>query len=203
MTTFHNQFVFLKFDINGKHIPLDHGYSLFSAIKHRIPMISQNEKIIIHPIKGKSLIKEKVIEINSYSKLVIVCPADYVDEFIKNLYEEKIELYNKRIVIGNANISEIRYKPILKSEIVVIDNVFDGDKFKSSLEEMFKNKNYDNLDIKIPKIHDNYSFRKRSIKGKNQIGFPVIISEINEKDSIRLQRHGIGKHKHCGCGCFK
>lgn len=43
----------LSFNIIGTTIPLDHGYSLFSALCRVVPQLHGDTRIGVHPIRGR------------------------------------------------------------------------------------------------------------------------------------------------------
>ena len=43
----------LSFVLEGTTIPLDHGYSLFSALSRIVPELHGDRRIGVHPIRGR------------------------------------------------------------------------------------------------------------------------------------------------------
>jgi CRISPR-associated protein Cas6 len=91
-------FVDLRFRIQGKTIPADHAYALFSAISRRIPGVHSDTHIGIHPISGR-LVGNRALGITDSSYLTIRTPSDRVAEMLP-IAGKKLRLGGAEVLVG-------------------------------------------------------------------------------------------------------
>lgn len=211
---YHNEFVKLFFPISGVYIYADHGYALYSAIKkiESFKLMSSNENILIFPISNtKKSDKKKYFKLTSNSCLEIICLAEYVPIFIENLNGKVLNINGDDILLKSAkNPQKLTPRSELKSELVVFNKIIDPNSFLSKAEEILSNKKFDNFEVNLWKYKNQpkyteceYITRTRRVKKYKQVGFPITINNLSDRDSIQLQKEGLGKHTKFGCGCFK
>ena len=71
----------LAFVLMGTTLPLDHGYSLFSAISRIVPSVHGDRRIGIHPIRGRRT-SPGVLQLQDKSQLKIRLPSEEIAPYI-------------------------------------------------------------------------------------------------------------------------
>lgn len=155
-----------------------------------------------------------MLAINSGSKLILRIAADRVADYL--------ELCGKRLNIGNHSISvgipssrKLIPAVALWSRLVTIKGFTTPTEFLDAAHRQLH-------ELKIGgRAHlvtrrspvstegrtDNLArspFIKRTldIKGRNVVGFSLVVTELTAEESLRLQTQGIGGRRSMGCGIF-
>lgn len=204
------------FSVSGDKITADHGYYLHSALSDLLPFHhdeKQRGNTGVHPISG-TLCCERMLAINSGSKLILRIAADRVADYL--------ELCGKRLNIGNHSISvgipssrKLIPAVALWSRLVTIKGFTTPTEFLDAAHRQLHE-----LDIgarahlvtrrspvSTERRTDNIArspFIKRTldIKGRNVVGFSLVVTELTAEESLRLQTQGIGGRRSMGCGIF-
>jgi CRISPR-associated protein Cas6 len=204
------------FSVSGDKITADHGYYLHSALSDLLPFHhdeKQRGNTGVHPISG-TLCCERMLAINSGSKLILRIAADRVADYL--------ELCGKRLNIGNHSISvgipssrKLIPAVPLWSRLVTIKGFTTPTEFLDAAHRQLHE-----LDIgarahlvtrrspvSTERRTDNIArspFIKRTldIKGRNVVGFSLVVTELTAEESLRLQTQGIGGRRSMGCGIF-
>src|SRR5215475_9935649 len=92
-------FVDLAFRLTGSKIPVDHGYTLYSAISRVLPEIHGEESISVHPIRGAYTGNGELM-LRDSSRLILRMESERIGEFLK--------LAGKRLEIGNSHSLRVR-----------------------------------------------------------------------------------------------
>ncbi len=71
----------LSFVLIGTTIPLDHGYSLFSAICRVIPGLHGDRRIGVHPVRGRQT-APGVLTLTDRSRLKLRLPSEEIAPYI-------------------------------------------------------------------------------------------------------------------------
>jgi CRISPR-associated protein Cas6 len=217
-------FIEIQFELQGKSLPADHGYSLYSAVKKNLletenplkqaileAVPSSEEKklpsdVLISTISGIPN-GNKMITLTQSSVLCLRCPASDVRPWysllqnqVLNLRGHLIRLIQPRLVLPQAS-------PLLKSRLVTFKlEAIDHSEVPSYFLESCK-KALDRLEIKAQVYidsneHGDLARRALKIKEKHVIGYGVVVEGLSDEDSIKLQCQGLGGRKHFGCGWF-
>lgn len=201
-------------DIHGSELPVDHGYSLFSAISHIIPELHDDESVGIHPINGL-LAGNRLMHITHDSKLVIRISNERVRNIIR-LSGKSITVEGHKISIGLPVPHMLRPASILQSRLVVIKGFLDADSFLDACKRQLAS-----LDIsagaEIPLKQSTLSFEQKTgpsgmgnklirrtlrVHDKVIVGYAVRVNGLDTTDSIKLQEIGLGGRRRFGCGIF-
>lgn len=195
-------YVELSFGVIGKTLPADHGYGLYSAIAHCCPDIHEQEGISIQTISGESD-KQGKIYLSHQSQLRIRLP--YEPEkiaLVLPLAGQHLIIGSHAIQLGIPQIHPLRPMDKLRSRIVVIKKFQEPEPFLEAAKRQL-----DALEIKanlfIPLNEEGESSRKAiKIKTYSIVGFSLIVTDLSDEDSIKLQQVGLGGKHRMGCGIF-
>jgi CRISPR-associated protein Cas6 len=195
-------YVDLSFRVIGHTLPADHGYGLYSAIAHLCPDIHEQEGVSILTIPGEPDQQGKIyLSQSSYlkirlpyepSKLALVLP----------LAGQTLTIGNHPIQLTIPQIHPLRPVDKLRSRIVTIKKFQEPEPFKEAAQRQL-----DALGIRgnliLPLNEAGEPSRKAiKIKTYSVVGFSLIVTDLNEEDSIKLQQHGLGGKHRMGCGIF-
>lgn len=209
-------FLEIQFSLRGKTLPADHGYALYSALKEIVgqkQIIAEDAKlknfppeVILSSIPGIPN-RQGTIYLNRTSRLRLRCPAEQAQQWYRLFQNQVLDLRGHLIRLIQPRLCLLEPSETLKSRLVT----FKLEKWSSReasayfLESCQKSLN--KLEIKGKAFIDsnsegNLAMRSLKVKGKNIMGFGVVVEGLNERDSIKLQCHGLGGRKHFGCGWF-
>ncbi|MCS7317994.1 MAG: type I-MYXAN CRISPR-associated protein Cas6/Cmx6 [Candidatus Dojkabacteria bacterium] len=176
-------------------LPIDHAHYLYGSIKSIAPEFEHLENVGIFRICGSKIPNSFHFRIiPNKSSISIRCPAEYVNSVLK--------LRNNSFRIGK-NFVYVRHpqvfveKPIQHaySPMVVIhklDRWANPDEIQHDIQKLYPNSEVHVIpQKKTLKIHNNIV-----------IGYPVIIKNLNEEESLKLQFFGVGGRRKFGCGIF-
>jgi CRISPR-associated protein Cas6 len=215
----------IKFGLQGKSLPADHGYPLYSAIKNSLQILENPLKnqilLISETSEDKSLPREvlissisgnpngnKVINLNQrFSSLTIRCPTEQVRAWYSLLQNQVLDVRGHLIRLVQPRLGLIQPSHSLKARLVIfkLESIDHAEVPKYFLESC--QKSLERLEISAQVYidsndHGDLARRSLQIKHKHIVGYGVVVEGLSDEDSITLQSLGIGGRKHFGCGWF-
>jgi CRISPR-associated protein Cas6 len=205
-------FLEIQFSLRGKTLPADHGYALYSAIKNidleelKTSDNNFNQTILISSISGIPD-KKGVIYLNQESRFRLRCPAEEATKWYRYLQNQVLDLRGHLIRLIKPQLTIPQASKIVKSRLVT----FKLEDWNSNSAPTYFlqscQKALSDLEIKgTPFIDSNeegdLALRALKIKGRNCLGYGVVVENLNDNDSLKLQCYGLGGRKHFGCGWF-
>jgi len=199
------EYVDLTFKLRGAPIPLDSGYTIYSALSNICPILHELKSIGIHPIAGIPT-RNNLLELTARSRLKI------------RIYHQQIPLIYPYLA-GQAfhvgqNFYQLDipdYKPLISSEsvysrLVVITGFQDSNNFIEAVQRQLDNKGVQGKIELLTRQDGTPQKRQLTINKEGKQfkirGFGVKISELNPEDSLILQEQGIGGKRKMMCGIF-
>ncbi|EMJ92601.1 type I-MYXAN CRISPR-associated protein Cas6/Cmx6 [Leptospira alstonii] len=198
------QYIELKFPVEGKSIPADHGYKLYSALCKQEKIIHETEGLSICGISGTPD-KNRTLHLNGTSKLRIRT-AQSLLPFLWKLAGKRIELSQDKIRLGIPTVALLKPHKTLYSRLVTIKGHTEENSFLECVQEKLReheiscevllfrgniSENNQRIVRKTIRIHD-----------KEVVGFPVLLLNLSPQDSIKVQQIGVGGRRKMGCGHF-
>ncbi|APB34493.1 hypothetical protein GlitD10_2164 [Gloeomargarita lithophora Alchichica-D10] len=206
-------FLEIQYSLQGKTLPADHGYALYSAVKKCLQNLSSDDlpsdlpkDIHLCTIPG-ILVQPGVICLNRGSRLRLRCPSHQIQLWYRffhnqvfNIQGHLIRLVQPRIILPEA--SSTLASRLVTFKLKDIDHAGVPQHFLKSCQT-----GLERLEIKgkafIPSDPDgDLARRTLQIKDKKVLGFSVIVEGLSNEDSLKLQWHGLGGRQHFGCGWF-
>lgn len=206
-------FLEIQYSLQGKTLPADHGYALYSAVKKSLLDSGNNDlppdlpgDIHLCTIPGIPN-RAGVIYLNRSSRFRIRCLSDQMKFWYKffqnqvfNIQGHLIRLVQPRITLPEA--SNTLMARLVTFKLKDIDHANLPHHFLKSCQTGLKL-----LDIEgnvfIPSNpNGDLARRTLQIKDKKVLGFSVVVEGLNNEDSLKLQWHGLGGRQHFGCGWF-
>ncbi len=192
----------LSFSVIGQTLPADHGYGLYSAIAHLCSGIHEQEGVSIQTISGEPD-REGKIYLSRQSRLKIRLP--YEPEkiaLVLPLAGQQLTIGKHEIQLGIPQIFPLYPVDKLRSRIVTIKKFQEPEPFKEAAQRQL-----DALGIQgnllLPLNEAGEPSRKAiKIKTYSVVGFSLIVTDLNDEDSLKLQAVGLGGKHRMGCGIF-
>ncbi len=194
----------LSFVLVGTTIPLDHGYSLFSALSRIVPELHGDRRVGVHPIRGRQS-APGVLSLTGRSRLRLRMPAEGVAPYIA-LAGSALDLDGHRLTIGIPRVEGLRPAPVLSSRLVTIGRLTEPGPVLESLHAQMAGLGVDGTPMLFPSTNPRRAGeptrRVIRIKGRRLVGYAVGVRGLDADDSLKLQEHGLGSHRRMGCGLF-
>lgn len=197
----------LVYNISCKCLPLDHAYTLSSAIRSALPWMDDEPQAGIHLIHGAESgngwmrpedAANELLHLSRRSRMTLRVPGHRVDD-AQALSGEKLDIDGHTLEVGRAKVKLFSALPTQFARYVVVpEDVSHED------EEVFMAyvvKELKALDIRIRKLlcgrahalqHPDGALYTRSI----------MLADLDVEEAVVLQQRGIGRHKKIGCGLF-
>lgn len=192
----------LSFFVIGETLPADHGYGLYSAIAHLCPKLHEQEGVSIKTISGKPDRQGK-IALSRQSRLRIRLPYE-PDKIalVLPLAGQKLRIGTHTIQLGIPQIFPLRPFDKLRSRIVTIKKFQEPESFLEAAKRQLNVLNIQGNAL-IPLDETGQPLRKAiKIKTYSVVGFSMVVTDLNDEDSIKLQTSGLGGKRRMGCGIF-
>lgn len=195
-------YIELSFGVVGQTLPADHGYGLYSAIAHLCPDIHEQEGISIQTISGQSDRQGK-IELSRQSKLKIRLPYEPEKiSLVLPLAGQSLTIGTHKIQLGIPQIFPLRPVEQLRSRIVTIKKFQEPEPFQEAAQRQLNALGIQG-NLVLPLNESGEPSRKAiKIKTYSVVGFSLIVTDLSDEDSIKLQQVGLGGKHRMGCGIF-
>jgi CRISPR-associated protein Cas6 len=195
-------FVELSFGITGDTLPAYHGYGLYSAIAHSCPVVHEKDGVSILTITGERDRQGKIY-LSKGSQLRIRLPyeADVIAQVLP-LAGQALRIGAHSIQLSIPQIFPLQPFDKLRSRIVTIKKFQEPEPFLEAVKRQM-----DALEIQgnafVPLDEAGLPLRKAiKIKKFSVVGFSVVVTDLSDEDSLKLQAHGLGGKHRMGCGVF-
>jgi CRISPR-associated protein Cas6 len=194
----------LSFVLVGTTIPLDHGYSLFSAICRIVPALHGDRRAGVHPIRGRQT-APGVLNLTDWSRLRLRLPSEEIAPFIA-VAGQSLDLDGHRVRAGIPQVEALSPTPNLASRLVTFRHALDPPRFEADVRrELDRMQIAGTPEIAMatnPKSAGQPLRRVLRIKDKRVVGYSLRMLGMTAEESIRLQEEGLGGRRRMGCGVF-
>ncbi|GAB4147262.1 MAG: type I-MYXAN CRISPR-associated protein Cas6/Cmx6 [Cyanobacteria bacterium J069] len=206
-------FLEIQFALQGKTLPADHGYALYSAVKKRLQE-QENESLPddlpaeVHLCSVPGIPdRAGMIYLNRGSRFRLRCPSEQMQLWYRFLQNQVFDIRGHLIRLVQPRITLPEASDTLASRLVTfkLEAIDHADVPRYFLESC--QKGLERLEIKgkafIPSDSDgDLARRTLQIKDKKIVGYSVVVEGLSQEDSLKLQWHGLGGRQHFGCGWF-
>jgi len=194
----------LSFVLVGATLPLDHGYSVFSAVSRVVPSVHGDRRIGIHPIRGRRA-EPGVLRLHEKSYLKIRLPSEEVAPYIA-LSGKAIEVDGHWHMVGIPRVDSLIPAANLASRMVTFKHALDPEKCLEDVRrelERLEIQATPELVVSTQPFQGGRVIRRvMRVKDKKIVGFSIRVLGLSPDESIRLQEHGLGGRRRMGCGVF-
>jgi CRISPR-associated endonuclease/helicase Cas3 len=191
----------VQFPIQGKKLPADHGYLLYSAISRIKPELHETDWLGIELISGIPFENGSIALPTRGAVLRLRLPEDNLGTVI-SLAGKQLDIDGHRIRLGIPIARPLTPAASLYARIVTFRNSLTLEKFLETANRDLFEKLGITARLEIPKETRSRHRRIITIKDKKIVGFSLIAHGLSDEDSLKLQSGGLGGRRSMGCGIF-
>ena len=194
----------LSFVVKCKCLPLEHMQELYESLSEVLPQLKVDKFAGIHPINGsesgngweRSSDPSALIYLSRRQKMSIRISKDYLKD-AENLVGQSINVAGYDIELGKTSIKKLSDLPTTFCRSIMVDSRMDEDDFLQWAYNELKA-----LDIIVNKMMAGKERVVQLPNGAERITRSLMVAELRQAESIRLQQHGLGEGRKLGCGIF-
>jgi CRISPR-associated protein Cas6 len=194
-------YVTVHFPLQGRQLPADHGYALYSAITRQLPDLHSTSWLGIELISGVPWRAGIIVLPTRGASLRLRIPADHYGHVLP-LAGRRLDLSGYTIRLGIPSARPLLPAASLYARAVTIKKFTDPEPFLDAARRQLDALNI-NAALELP-LDEQGRYRRRILKihDKTIVGFSLAAHGLSDDDSLRLQRVGIGGRRAMGCGLF-
>jgi len=195
-----NPFVELVFPVKGTRLHADHNYRLLGSLCKKIPALHDLKGLAINTIFGIPN-KQGTIDLTPQSQFYLRLPVDAIS-LVYPLVGQVLTIGEYQITLGSPELQTIQAHESLKCRLVTIKGHTEPDSFLEAANRQLQGMDIQaNIGILANKQGDPKRLTLK-IRSYSIVGFTVVISDLKDEDSIKLQINGLGGKRRLGCGVF-
>jgi len=193
------------FSIDCKRLPVDHAHALSAALKDTLPWVSENPAIGVHTVhvagsqngwERPEHGSEQHLIVSRRTKLTIRVPRERMDALIEELRGKTLDVAGCPMTIGEGKIRPLSKETTIFARYVVSRPGDDEEQFLSwaagELRAMGIGVRKALCGKQTPLVTPNGTVHTRSL----------MLADLSQEDSVRLQQAGLGPYREMGCGIF-
>ena len=206
--------------IEGKSLPLDHGYALFGAIAREVPRLHGEHAWGIHPVRG-SVEPRGSLTLIPQSHLGFRVPTSAIGELFV-LTCRSLDVDGHQITLAAPRVWPLRPAAALQARLVVVASVIDigapeeeqrrqlHDSMRRKLAHLPLEMDAERIEVTVGRRHVLRIGATREKQRKTGtvtdrdvvVGFQVALTGLQATASLIVQTMGLGGRRHMGCGLF-
>ncbi len=200
----HTQHIVVRFPAQGKSLPADHGYALYSALARRLPELHTARWLAIELISGIPW-QQGIIALPTRhaAALHLRLPAAAFGKVIP-LAGSRLDIDGHQLTLGLPTARPLTPAASLYARFVSIRNSTEPEPFLDAARRQLDALGIANTaTLELPRDEQG-RFRRRILKIKYAtiVGFSLAAHNLSDDDSLKLQTHGLGGRRKMGCGIF-
>jgi CRISPR-associated protein Cas6 len=191
----------VHFPLQGRQLPADHGYALYSAVTHAMPEIHGQSWLGIELISGVPW-REGIIALPARgAALRLRVPADRYGLLLP-LAGRRLDIAGHPLRLGIPTARPLQPAPSLYARIVTIKKFTEPEPFLDAARRQLDTLGV-TATLELP-VNDEGRVRRRviTIRDRRVVGFSLAAHGLTDSDSLFLQTHGLGGRRSMGCGHF-
>jgi CRISPR-associated protein Cas6 len=199
----------LSFVLIGSTVPLDHGYSLFSAICRFVPGLHGGAaeggiRVGVHPIRGRQS-APGVLSLTDGSRLKLRLASEQIAPYIA-LAGKELDLEGHHLRVGIPRVESLSSAANLAARLVTFRHALTPSAFEENVRRELGGLEIAGVPQLVPSPRPNWRGqpirRVLRVKDKKVVGYALRVSALTAEGSIRLQEEGLGGRRRMGCGLF-
>jgi CRISPR-associated protein Cas6 len=188
----------LMFPVRGRGIPLDHGYSLFSAISRCLETrdhhwLHEGDGVGLHFIRG-TYVGPGRLTLDARARFGVRISASRVAAFLP-LAGKQLQLHGNAIRVGIPRPRALTPATDLYAHLVTTRNGQDERRFDAEIARQL-----DELSVGGSVVRGER--RVITVRDRKIVCHGLTVRGLSEYASIRLQEAGVGGRRKMGCGVF-
>jgi CRISPR-associated protein Cas6 len=186
-------YIDLAFRLVGKTVPVDHGYTLYSAVSRVLPEIHSLKEAAIHPIRG-TYSGDGTLLLTSSSRLILRVQDTQIPTCLQ-LAGKRLDIDQHALRVSVPEVRRLRPAAKLRARLVTFKNSLNEDRFLEVVTQRLE-------ELRVggePVLGQRRTLR---VKDKQVVGFELAMVDLTAEESLELQEKGLGGRRHMGCGVF-
>lgn len=201
-TAINSPVVDLYFHVQGKQVPVDHGYALYGAISRTFQALqNSSEENWLHSADNVGLLALRgsyqgsgKLLLNQRARFGLRLPAALIPKALP-LAGKRLDLNGDKLLVGVTTTEALIPAATLYAHIVTTKNGEDETRFDAEIQRQLEELGIKGKPTRGPR-------RIVTIKDKKVVAHSLLVSELTADESIRLQEQGLGGRRKMGCGVF-
>lgn len=179
------------FAVSGDRVDPDYPSGLHRALAAALPWLDDEAQAGIHPIRGLTPCAGKLM-VGGRTRVVLRAPLHRADDCAR-LEGARLEV-PAPLLVGRVSMRELLAYPVLHARLVVTGAEVEAD-FVADVE-----RGVAELDLDCEMIVGRRG--ELQTNAGRLVGFSLMLHGLSATESLRLQEHGLGRHRKLGCGLF-
>lgn len=194
-------YVVVHFPAQGRQLPADHGYTLYSAITGQLPALRGASWLGIELFNGIPWREGIIVLPTRGAGLRLRIPADRYG-YVLPLACCRLDIAGYPVQLGIPAAAPLQPARSLYARIVTIEGFNEPELILDAARRQLDVLGL-KAELELP-IDEQGDFHRYIIKihWRSVIGFSLAVHNLSDDDSIRLQSAGVGEHRAIGCGIF-
>ena len=194
----------VAFTIKCRTLPVDHAWALSSRLLEVLPWLDEEEQAGVHLIHGAASgngwyrpeeTPNALLHLSRRARLRLRLPRQRLDD-VRELCGKTLDIGGHALHVGESEVHRLNPLPTLFSRYVITPEAVEEEAFlQQALEHLTK------LDIDCRKllcgITHTFAFPDGPVFTRS-----LMVAELTQEHSIRLQQAGMGEGRRMGCGLF-
>ena len=194
----------LSFSIKCKCLPMEHMHALSTSLYTALPWLEDEKLAGIHPIYGaesgngweRTNDPNELIYFSRRQKMTLRLPKERLAA-AEILAGQTLKVAGYDLELGKSTIKKLSDLPTTFCRSILIDSRMDEDDFLQWAFDELKL-----LDIPVRKMMAGIERVVKLPDNSERITRSLMVAEMKQVESVRLQQHGLGEGRKQGCGIF-
>lgn len=191
-----SEMIDLVFDLEGRTLPVDYPFSLWSEIVRLAPRLEEEKYVGILPLRTSE--SNEGLLLPKRAKLVLRLPASLAGYAEAHLSGQQLNISVRAgppvpLLVGKGRPHRIQPHPTIHAQLVT--GASDEENFTKSINFQLGEMGIEGRLI---------CGKRRTLKGDQYAihGFSLVIHDLKPEASLQLQYKGLGEEHRYGCGIF-
>lgn len=194
-------YINVHFPVQGRQLPADHGYLLYSAITRSLPSLHGASWLGIELLSGIPWREGIIVLPTRDASLRLRIPADHYGHVLP-LAGRRLDINGHTIRLGIPSARPLLPAASLYARCITIKKFTEPEPLLDAARRQLETLGI-TATLELP-LDEQGRYRRRiiTIQGKRVVGFAVAAHNLKDEDSLRLQSAGIGGRRVMGAGHF-
>jgi len=189
--------------LDCRSLPVDHAFALSEAVREHLPWLTDEVGAGIHPISipeaGNGWLRpegeDEILHLSKRTKLILRIPSSRFDDATV-LIRKKLSVAGNDMTVMKMAERFLQPMETVFSRYNVLEEGMDETAFMQQVMQALKS-----MDITPRKMLPGREHSLRTDKGALKT-LTLMIAELSQEESLKIQEKGIGNYQHMGCGLF-
>lgn len=193
--------VVVHFPAQGRQLPADHGYALYSAVARQLPALHGAPWLGLELLSGVPWREGIIVLPTRGAQLRLRIPADRY-AVVLPLAGKRLDIAGHPLRLGIPIARPLQPATSLYARCVTIKKFTEPEPFLDAARRQLDALGV-SATLELP-LDEQGRFRRRVIRihGRTVVGFSLAAHGLADEDSLKLQTHGLGGRRSMGCGIF-